>query len=120
MSFDPVLADTSRYYRDLDDADKREARIQTRETEIWHDLEILSELTVSLDCLEVRGARRGSYELKGVTHTYSHPAVTTGKPAMLALRERDFTEFGRIVYAELAEKVRQRAEDDVEDERDES
>jgi hypothetical protein len=95
-----------------------ERRVTAREAEIWADPELVSEAMQSLACLEVRGRRSGSYELGGVTHTYSHPPCITGLPGIAALRDKDYIALGQMMRAEVAETIRQRAIDDVEEEMD--
>lgn len=104
---DPVLRDTRAHYREMDKAAAFDAAVSQREAEIWQDDETLSEMLTDLDCLEVRGVRRGP--------GYWHKAVNTGRAAIAAIRGEDAIELMRLIRAELAAKVRQRAIDDVEE-----
>lgn len=117
-----------RYNPEPPEASDLSAEYDRREREIWADPELVSEAMQSLDCLEVRGRRSGSYELPVFAETgeqigtrlciYNHPPVNTGLPAVEALRSGDFAELGRLIHAEVTKVIRQRAEDEVDEEND--
>jgi hypothetical protein len=93
-----------------------ERRVEAREAEIWADAELVSEAMQSLKCLEVRGRRSGSWrDTSGVVRLYDHAPINTGLPAVNALRDGDAIELLRLMRAEVAQTIRQRAIDDVEE-----
>ena len=84
--------------------------------DLWEDDERVSEAMQDLKCLEFRGRREAKRSDGSVFHVY--PPVKSGKPAIAALRFVVFAEFGCLVHAEVCAVIREKAEDEINQELD--
>ena len=85
----------------------REERIEARYTELWTDLEYLSDTLC--DLAELDYCRQHTSAFDGRTT----PARLTGQHALSLLRDGKAEEFGRAVLEAMQRTVRATAEEDV-------